>query len=161
MSDESQTKPSDDSELLRQFLSTRDVPCPVCGYNLRGSQSPNCSECGASIDLRIGSSDLRLGPWLTTLLGSALPLGFFSVACIGVWISFWVQNIQNPFARQAHLEIALKLSACVASYTFQLFLVVLQRRWFVRNSRRVQTTIAAICVVLNVLVAYLGFVEFL
>ncbi|MCH8165569.1 MAG: hypothetical protein IH889_08165 [Planctomycetes bacterium] len=66
-----------EAELLKALLAERDLPCPVCGYNLRAIASTNCPECGAKLDLRVGSTDLKLGPWLLTMLAGALPLGFF------------------------------------------------------------------------------------
>jgi len=38
---------------LRAFLAERDVPCPACGYNLRGAQDPVCPECGGPVELSI------------------------------------------------------------------------------------------------------------
>jgi len=65
-----------ESELLREFLRDRDMPCPVCNYNLRNCQADHCPECGAELDLRVGSIDLKLRWWLSALLAFALPLGF-------------------------------------------------------------------------------------
>ena len=65
-----------ESELLKQLLAFREFPCPVCGYNLRGIKSGKCPECGAKLDLRVVSADLKLGPWIAAILGVALPLGF-------------------------------------------------------------------------------------
>lgn len=58
------TMPQPQEEVLRVFLTDRDVPCPVCRYNLRGLGSTTCPECGVRLDLRVGSIDLKLGPWL-------------------------------------------------------------------------------------------------
>ncbi len=72
-----------EAELLRALLAARDMPCPVCAYNLRRITSANCPECGAQLDLRVASTDLKLGPWLVSLFGLALPAGFVGVyACI-------------------------------------------------------------------------------
>lgn len=37
-----------DREQLRAYLASRDVACPECGYNLRGSADGVCSECGSA-----------------------------------------------------------------------------------------------------------------
>ncbi len=71
-----------ESELLKMLLDVRDIPCPVCGYNLRAITSTNCPECGAKLDLRVGSTDLKLGPWIAALLVVGLPLGFLAGAAI-------------------------------------------------------------------------------
>lgn len=70
-------EPIDDA--LAAFLERRDEPCPVCRYNLRGIDRAQCPECGARLDLRVGSIDLRLGPWLLAVLGVAVPMGFTGV----------------------------------------------------------------------------------
>ncbi|MCZ6736301.1 MAG: hypothetical protein O7C65_10990 [Planctomycetota bacterium] len=78
-----------EAELLKVLLAERDLPCPVCGYNLRAISSTNCPECGAKLDLRVGSTDLKLGPWLAALLVIGLPLGFLAgvaIICLAVGI---------------------------------------------------------------------------
>lgn len=40
-------------EPLRTFLAGRDVPCPVCGYNLRDLEQERCPECGTHVDLGV------------------------------------------------------------------------------------------------------------
>jgi len=32
-------------------LRTRDLPCPFCSYNLRGSTTAKCPECGRDVDV--------------------------------------------------------------------------------------------------------------
>ena len=61
---------------LRGYLAERDIPCPVCRYNLRGLASASCPECGAQLDLRVRSIDLKLAPWLLCILATAIPAGF-------------------------------------------------------------------------------------
>jgi hypothetical protein len=63
-------------ELIKAFVADRDVPCPACGYNLRGGQSMACAECGARLDLRVGCADFKLSFWIFSLLAIALPLGY-------------------------------------------------------------------------------------
>ena len=71
-----------DQEMLRDYLADREVACPVCSYNLRGLDGNHCPECGARIDLRVGSIDLRLGPWLASVLSIALPMGFTGILAL-------------------------------------------------------------------------------
>lgn len=62
-------------ELLRSFLAIGEVACPVCSYELKGVTSTRCPECGAMLELRIGSADHRLGAWTTSVIGVSMILG--------------------------------------------------------------------------------------
>ncbi len=64
------------SGLLTTFLEQNDAPCPVCGHSLRRLQSSECPDCGAALELRLGSKDFRLGTWIALLLTLAIPLEF-------------------------------------------------------------------------------------
>lgn len=52
-------------EWLLDQLRERDVPCPKCGYNLRGSTIEQCPECGCAFDRRVldESTKLKVSPW--------------------------------------------------------------------------------------------------
>jgi hypothetical protein len=63
--------PRDSDDALRLHLSRRDVPCPACGYNLRGLTSGRCAECGAPLELHVGSARARLAWWTTPLAAVA------------------------------------------------------------------------------------------
>ncbi|MCZ6445519.1 MAG: hypothetical protein O6758_04970 [Planctomycetota bacterium] len=85
-----------EAELLKALLAERDLPCPVCGYNLRAISSTNCPECGAKLDLRVGSTDLKLGPWLAALLVIGLPLGFLAgAAVLGLAVGIVEDNLED------------------------------------------------------------------
>jgi len=51
-----------ETELLRALLAARDIPCQVGAYNLRRITSAKCPVCGAQLDQRVASTDLKLGP---------------------------------------------------------------------------------------------------
>lgn len=38
---------------LRTLLADRDVPCPKCGFNLRGITCGACPECGLSLSTQM------------------------------------------------------------------------------------------------------------
>lgn len=40
-------------DLLARYLAHRDVPCPVCKYNLRDVKTAACPECGDPLVLKI------------------------------------------------------------------------------------------------------------
>lgn len=44
----------DVARLLSTFLHGRDVPCPLCGYNLRDLTRPECPECRHELQLTVG-----------------------------------------------------------------------------------------------------------
>src|SRR5205823_14867222 len=53
------TPASDDAAMLKQYLGSRDVPCPHCNYNLRNLTSNVCPECGEEVTLRVQSLEPR------------------------------------------------------------------------------------------------------
>lgn len=123
-----------DESVLQQFLAQRDLPCPVCKYNLRGLSSTSCPECGARLDLRIGSIDLKLGPWLVCVFAVALPIGFNSIlsviATIGaIYSAYWGSSDWIMLANVVTLTVLL------ASV---LTLVVKRRSKFLQRSRSSQ-----------------------
>lgn len=64
--------PGDPSALLQVYLATADVPCPGCGYNLRGVTDSACPECGEPLRLDL-QRDL-IAPRTALLAGLALAL---------------------------------------------------------------------------------------
>jgi hypothetical protein len=114
---------NDDAPELLAFLSARDVPCPRCLYNLRDARSPACPECGARLDLRIGSDDLRLGPWVTALIGASLSLGFLVV------VSF----LAAVTALLGEFEDARDWMAAVVCWIFTAYLAAVV--WFLVRRR--------------------------
>ncbi|MCH8343570.1 MAG: hypothetical protein IH983_06245 [Planctomycetes bacterium] len=118
-----------EAELLKALLAERDLPCPVCGYNLRAIASSNCPECGAKLDLRVGSTDLQLGPWLAALFAGALPLGIVSfVLVIGL-------GAGDPILFAVFFVGAL-------AYTMLLAVLVRKRRAFWKQPRKRQWWLA-------------------
>ncbi len=67
------TETADEAALLLEFLRDRDVPCPLCGYNLRNLSACTCPECRETLALEVGF----LKPHFGWLLATLIP-GFFS-----------------------------------------------------------------------------------
>jgi hypothetical protein len=65
----------DDAPLLEQFLSTHDVPCPGCGYNLRHLTSARCPECAQEIKLGVHLAEPRQGWLIAGLIGLSAGAG--------------------------------------------------------------------------------------
>jgi len=64
-----------DEQALLDFLSSRDAPCPACGYNLRMLHKPVCPECGLPITLTVGSGIAFRRAWAIALCLSAMLAG--------------------------------------------------------------------------------------
>jgi hypothetical protein len=75
------------SRLVGEFLADRDVPCPECGYNLRGLKDPACPECGLEIRLAVQRSerpDRRMRNLLLLAGAAGVGQGLYSVGAF-VW----------------------------------------------------------------------------
>jgi hypothetical protein len=130
--------------LLRGFLADRDAACPVCRYNLRGLTSNHCPECGAHLDLRVGSADLNLGPWLASLLSVGLPLGFLFIMT-GLFV---VMSVTDGGVYREDLPILGCLVAGTAGYAIALAILIRKRLRFWRLSRGWQlrlTWLVSVC----------------
>lgn len=69
--------------VLIDFLRIRDVPCPLCGYNLRGLQEPRCPECGRELTLSVGLTEPLLKAWIALAAALLLPAG---IGMLFAWI---------------------------------------------------------------------------
>jgi len=75
-----------DEEGLAAFVAGRDVPCPACGYSLRGLRAGSCPECGERLELRVGLAEPRMGLWIAGLVGLAAGAGFNGLLLVYVAI---------------------------------------------------------------------------
>jgi hypothetical protein len=129
----------DERVLLRDFLHERDVRCPVCGYNLRGVASDHCPECGARLDLRVGSIDLKLGPWLLAVISVALPMGFTGVLTV---IGLIGSKVSAQWRSRDWLIVAI-LAGITAALAGLLWHLIRRRAGFMRRPRASQWREAA------------------
>ena len=140
-----------EADLLRMLLARRDIACPVCAYNLRGNESDHCPECGSVLDLRAASTDLKLGPWLTALLGVALPMGFVAVyAVIGLVFTIGMAvsgGIDAGDAPSVAASAAVPLLVW-GLYALLLARIIRHRRKFWARPRRLQWRSAVLYAVL-------------
>ena len=65
---------ADDADLVA-WLRDRDVPCPLCGYNLRRLAMPRCPECGQPLRLGVSLAEPYLKAWVATAAAVLLPAG--------------------------------------------------------------------------------------
>ena len=120
--------------MLQAWLSSRDVPCPVCGYNLRSIEATRCSECGAKLDLRVGSTDLKIGLWLVGVLALTLPLGF-----IGLFvILFGIPLVLSGAGRGVGSSILAITTVMGVGYVLLLWRLIRRRKKFWSKPRKAQ-----------------------
>lgn len=65
-----------DGAALRAFLADRDVPCPGCGYNLRGLTTERCPECAERLALRVAAHVPWSRGFIAGVIGLASGAGF-------------------------------------------------------------------------------------
>lgn len=82
---------------IAEVLSRIDVPCPSCGYSLRGLRGPTCPECGDRVDLDAIEAHLRSTGWGVLrspgMFGACLLAGAFSGALVsgsGALVLLWM-----------------------------------------------------------------------
>lgn len=76
-----------ESELLALYLADRDIPCPSCGYNMRGSEKCVCPECGKALVLGVG-----LGDWMQNARAAcfaSLWCGVYALASTAMCVHMW------------------------------------------------------------------------
>src|SRR5688500_10001528 len=74
-----------ESDLLLQFVSERDMPCPVCGYNLRSSNCARCQECGRTLRLAIAVDEMLYLPWLLAMVACWSTIFFSFLLGCSLW----------------------------------------------------------------------------
>ena len=142
-------------QLFRAFLAAGDAACPVCAYNLRAIESQCCPECGAQLELRLGSSDLRLAPWLTGIITAAVLLGLqLLLVIIGV-VTLLVTLFRpdSTFLDPGDEEVVVLLPFALGSAAVPgalIFLLVRYRRWLWRHRPRIQWALVALSLVITV-----------
>ncbi len=65
-----------DAEFLRSYLESRGVPCPGCGYDLRGLTGDHCPECNQPLVLAVRLAEPKMAAWLAGLVGLCMGVGF-------------------------------------------------------------------------------------
>ncbi len=134
-----------EAELLHAWLSSRDVPCPVCGYSLRSIESATCPECGAQLDVRVGSTDLRIGLWLVGVISLTLALGFVGLLTILVVVPVLVAGLGLAIG----LPIVAIITVMTVGYMLALWRLIRRRKKFWSKPRKAQK----VSVVLYILAA--------
>ncbi|MFG0242012.1 MAG: hypothetical protein ACF8R9_04415 [Phycisphaerales bacterium JB054] len=144
---------------LLAFVADCPAECPVCDYSLLGLTEPRCPECGAELELRVGSPRLHVGAWALAMTSFALALGFDGVVSIILVIALTTSLASTatppppPFA-YVLTSFFLVLAASMAT---GLFLVARSRhRWTRRPTRKQWTHATAVFCAVGLLHAAIG-----
>ena len=70
MTTASTSSTGDQREHLRGFLRDANVPCPGCGYSLRGCAGERCPECGSAFTLGLVLTHATSAWWFAALMGA-------------------------------------------------------------------------------------------
>ncbi len=107
----------EDPDLLRAFLGTRDVPCPGCGYNLRGLTGGTCPECRQDLDLRVGLRDGAVAG-LVAALSTLFAVAGIGAITLGVVVLVLFRNGRRwPRGEEALMLVWIPLGALVVCGT--------------------------------------------
>ncbi len=136
-------EPKAANQLLVTYLAERDVSCPACQYNLRGAPGMNCPECGAGLTMRIGSIDLKLGPWMLAVLAVSIPMGFTGILAAGLGAQ------RSAYWSPLDWGALLVLWFLTALYAAALIAICRRRPKFLRRSPTVQWRRAALLTLLT------------
>ena len=134
-----------ETELLQAWLSSRDVPCPICGYNLRSIEAANCPECGAKLDLRVGSTDLRIGLWLVGVISLTFPLGFMGLFMIIYVLPLVLSGAGRGATLLLSIYVAIPTVISVW-YVLLLWRLIRGRKKFWSKPRNAQKVSIVLCI---------------
>jgi ABC-type glycerol-3-phosphate transport system permease component len=119
-----------DLDALRDYLATRDVPCPKCSFNLRGGTKPMCPECGEPIRLMVARSEAL---WtmrhllVAVVAAQSLSFAIFSLQHLSIlarnykamWSSAQTQLVLNSLSIAVTMGVAAGLVVVLATYVLK------------------------------------------
>lgn len=130
------------STALADFLTERDVPCPACGYNLRGLASGNCPECRQPLVLSVALAEPPLVPFVVSALGLAAAGAAAATLAIVIFV---VSVFDGGFPRGDEAVMLLGLPTLIAILHGTAVAALVARggrRWFRTRSRNARVGIA-------------------
>ncbi len=127
------------------WLAERDVPCPACGYNLRGLRADRCPECGRGLRLGLSLAEPFLRAWVALLVALLLPAGFGLVLICGFLygLARFGAAREVPSLSNVPVGPALVVAYAMSSVPLSAAAVALRRR-FLRRSTVEQVVAAAV-----------------
>ena len=137
MNPEVSANDSDAARLLRLHLAECDAACPVCAAPLGGHDGDRCPSCGSGLVLRIGSVEVRLGWWITMIVGLGMAMGWVLFgSVVGAFTLLWEVVNPAPWPAQTGWGLVLPLLGVLAlngALGGLLWLAIKQRRRFLRR----------------------------
>jgi hypothetical protein len=140
---------------LVNHLAQQDIPCPGCGYNLRGLTGECCPECGQALVLRVGLAEPKMGSFLAALIALTTGLGFnFFVLMWAIWVAYFRGF---PPGRQVYILLAVSLVVLGGASV----LLIRRRRWLRERSLvgRVAVIVSGLMASIVSVVAFFAFVS--
>lgn len=137
--------PTEDREALTSFLSSRDVPCPACDYNLRGLTAEHCPECSRRLVLSVSLAEPPIVPYVLATVGLAACGAAFALMILGV---LTISVLDNGFPRGDEAVVLLWTPAAIVAVdaaALATFLRPVFRRWVRTRSRSGRWMVALGC----------------
>ena len=121
-----------DADSLRAYLADRGVPCPGCGYDLRGLATDRCPECNQPLVLAVRLAEPKMAAWIAGLVGLCMGVGFS-----GLLLAYGI--VQTLFNR-SYMGMSEFFLLTAIPFVIELPLLVL---WVSRRRRVMLWSIAA------------------
>ncbi len=137
--------PAAEDQALSAYLADRDVPCPGCGYNLRGLTADRCPECSQALKLSVSLQEAHLSALLAAILPPIAIAGAAGVLLIVVFMFTVGSGRTLPSGEEATIFLWMPLAASLLLGVPALWLALpTGRAWFRSRSWRVRAnTVAA------------------
>ena len=143
---------------IKKFLADCNVPCPTCGYNLRGCSSSSCPECGKALVFKrlvkqAGGPKFDDWPWVFLLVATCLLGG----GGLFQWVDyFWPGEIVSTAVSSGKVKTIdwypIYFKRTMMWATVAVIPIVVGRRFLVAIPRFIQWLLVIVAVVLVVLI---------
>lgn len=146
---------SEPNSVLRAFLADRDVPCPHCGYNLRGLQAGVCPECKHDLQLRL-DGDFAAKRYLPLLYWLICCMMLTASLTILMTAQYWINYSTSSSVLQVLIYYGLPIVTAIVELAACVFV------WIrVRSARRtgvhvIRAWIVCVAAILLLSVLHLG-----